>query len=181
LRPPDRPPPTILRLSQFIQPYLDLLYLNHGYSFFAPEPSASYVIEYEIEKEDGQTVRGRLPDLRRHWPRLLYHRYFMLSSQNFELTQRALAGGKVPPGSTDTLHYAIAKHLHETEGGKRTVLRLLVHRLLWPADVLRGKPLDAEDTYEIVGEITYPPSAAPEELGAGRRGDTIRIAEEGEP
>lgn len=187
-RPPNRPQPVILRLDEIILPYLDLLYLNHGYSFFAPEPTASYVMEYEIEKEDGETVLGRLPDLDRHWPRLLYHRYFMLASQNFELTGRAMAGEQTsvlgahaPRGATDTPAHAIAKHLHETEGGKRTVLRLLVHRLLWPEEVQQGKRLDAPETYVPVGEIVYPPSGSFEELGAARRGDTIAIAEEVRP
>jgi hypothetical protein len=173
--------PVILRLAKAIGPYLDVLYLNHGYSFFAPEPSASYVIEYEIEKTDGQSVRGRLPDLSRHWPRLLYHRYFMLSSQNDGLMGRAEASGKVPPGSTNTLAHAIARHLNNTEGGQRTVLRLLVHRLLWPQDVLQGKPQDAADTYVVVGEIAYTPSSSGERLGAIHPGDTIAIAAEVRP
>jgi hypothetical protein len=173
--PPNRPLPVILKLAEALQPYLDPLYLNHGYSFFAPEPSASYVIDYEIEKENGEKVRGRLPDLGRHWPRLLYHRYFMLASQNYDLTERARS--KTPADSTATLNYAIAKHLLESEGGKRAVLRLLIHRLLWPEDVRQGKSLDVEETYVVVGEITYPP---PGDLGAAG-GEAVTIAEEEKP
>jgi hypothetical protein len=102
----------------------------------------------------------------------------MIASQNYELTGRALASPDATPDSTDTPAHAIAKHLNEKYGGTRTVLRLLVHRLLWPQDVQQGKPLRAEDTYVPVGEITYPPSAAAAQLGARRRGDVVSIARE---
>ena len=60
------------------QPYLELLYLNHGYHFFAPEPEESTLLSYEAERPDGTVVRGRIPDPA-IGPRLLYHRYFMLT------------------------------------------------------------------------------------------------------
>ena len=60
------------------QPYLDALYLNHGYHFFAPEPEESTLLSFEAERPDGTVVRGRIPD-RATQPRLLYHRYFMLT------------------------------------------------------------------------------------------------------
>ena len=60
------------------QPYLEVLYLNHGYHFFAPEPEESTLLVFEAERADGTVVRGRIPD-RATQPRLLYHRYFMLT------------------------------------------------------------------------------------------------------
>lgn len=60
------------------QPYIQVLYLNHGYHFFAPEPGESTLLAYEAERADGTVIRGRLPD-RSTSPRLLYHRYFMLT------------------------------------------------------------------------------------------------------
>ena len=44
------------------QPYLGLLYLDHGYHFFAPEPAESTLLAYEAERADGTVVRGRIPD-----------------------------------------------------------------------------------------------------------------------
>ncbi len=60
------------------QPYLQLMYLNHGYHFFAPEPSESTLLSFEAERADGTKVSGYLPT-RSTFPRLLYHRHFMLT------------------------------------------------------------------------------------------------------
>jgi hypothetical protein len=63
-----------------LRPYIDALYLNHGYSFFAPDVGPSHLVDYRVEFADGrEPVTGRFPDLARQQPRLLYHRHFMLS------------------------------------------------------------------------------------------------------
>ena len=60
------------------RPYLDALYLNHGYHFFAPEPSFSTLVAYRTELPGGTVLDERMPN-RGIWPRLLYHRHFMLT------------------------------------------------------------------------------------------------------
>jgi hypothetical protein len=93
--------------------YVDFMYLSHGYSFFAPNPGPSHLLECEIiprgptadgravhstgrpvVAKDGQAMQGTsswrvFPDRRNDRPRLLYHRYFMLSE--FYQTQFAPA------------------------------------------------------------------------------------------
>src|SRR5262245_15281190 len=60
--------------------YVELLYLNHGYFFFAPDPGPSHLVDYKLEFDDGrQPVMGRFPDVATERPRLLYHRHFMLA------------------------------------------------------------------------------------------------------
>ena len=44
------------------RPYLQFLYLNHGYHFFAPEPSESTLLAFVAERDDGTVVRGRIPN-----------------------------------------------------------------------------------------------------------------------
>jgi hypothetical protein len=64
--------------------YLQALYLNQGHSFFAPEVGCGYLVTYDCYDANGQIIekeKGELPSRDRHWPRLLYHRYFMLASQ----------------------------------------------------------------------------------------------------
>ena len=61
-----------------IRPYLDTFYLNHGYHFFAPEPGFSTLVSYQAELPDGTKLDERMPN-RGIWPRLLYHRHFMLT------------------------------------------------------------------------------------------------------
>jgi hypothetical protein len=73
-----------------LRPYIDALFLDHGYFFFAPNPGPNHLVEYTVEFDDGRPpVKGRFPDLAVHRPRLLYHRHFMLAE--------ALTGRFVPP------------------------------------------------------------------------------------
>jgi hypothetical protein len=63
-----------------LRPYIDALYLNHGYSFFAPDVGPSQLVRYKVEFADGrEPVEGVFPNLATQQPRLLYHRHFMLS------------------------------------------------------------------------------------------------------
>ena len=72
--------PLMDRAASFYRPYIDAMYLNHGYAFFAPDPGPNHLVDYTIEYDDGRpAVKGRFPDLRSERPRLLYHRHFMLS------------------------------------------------------------------------------------------------------
>ena len=78
--------PEFALLGETMKPYSQWLYMNHGYFFFAPNPGPSHLIQCSLssgfetkptENEPFQTLF--LPDRKEHWPRLLYHRYFMLS------------------------------------------------------------------------------------------------------
>ncbi|HEX5472278.1 MAG TPA: hypothetical protein VFW73_10345 [Lacipirellulaceae bacterium] len=63
--------------------YLDALYLNQGHAFFAPDVGPGHLIQYECFDASGKTIeRGELPNRKENWPRLLYHRYFMLADQS---------------------------------------------------------------------------------------------------
>jgi hypothetical protein len=66
-----------------MQWYLDLLYMNQGHSFFAPEVGPGHVIRYQLLDQNGREIEhGDFPSRKEHWPRLLYHRYFMLADQS---------------------------------------------------------------------------------------------------
>ena len=80
-----------------LRPYMQALYLDHGYAFFAPNPSASHLVEYKVEFADGrEPVTGRFPDLVQQQPRLLYHRHFMLA----EALHNSFAPSQAPPEPT---------------------------------------------------------------------------------
>lgn len=90
--------------------YIDLLHLNHGYAFFAPDPSDSFILRYEAKFNDGRPpIAGWLPDLQDHWPRLLYHRHFMLADQlNIAFVPTAMPPElrEPPPKPTDPAELA---------------------------------------------------------------------------
>lgn len=80
----DGSSPLVLNIAQGrpMQWYLDLLYLNQGHSFFAPDVGPSHVIHYELFDQSGRVIDdGDLPSRKDHWPRLRYHRHFMLADQ----------------------------------------------------------------------------------------------------
>lgn len=74
----------------WLRPYSSLMFLDHGYFFFAPNPEGSHLVHYKVEFADGrETVEGVFPNLSDEQPRLMYHRHFMLAE--------ALQGAYAPP------------------------------------------------------------------------------------
>ena len=78
--------PEFAFLSGMMKPYSQFLYMNHGYFFFAPNPGPGHLIQCTPSPSsavdstsDSSSKNFYLPDRKAHWPRLLYHRYFMLS------------------------------------------------------------------------------------------------------
>lgn len=69
-------------LEKTVRPLQRALFLGHGYRFFAPDPGPSHLVEFEITNEDGSLTSGQFPDRNdtaTTFPRLQYHRWFMLS------------------------------------------------------------------------------------------------------
>ena len=128
--------PLVPWLAERMRPYLDLAYLNHGYGFFAPDPGPSFLIRYTAELADGTTVEETFPDLARHWPRLRYHRHFMLSSQLDTMSLES------------QVRESFARHLLKVHDARRVRLEHVRHSLATPAEVLDGTPLDADYKYE---------------------------------
>lgn len=63
-----------------VRSYSQALYLDHGYAFFAPDPGPSHLIRATVQPPAGDTaLQLTYPDHADQWPRLLYHRHFMLS------------------------------------------------------------------------------------------------------
>ena len=116
--------------------YLNALYLNHGYHFFAPDPGPSTLLKYEGTAADGTPVAGVIPDADGHFPRLLYHRHFMLTER--------LAG---PDGRNPEYHAALARGLGIETGAEELNLTVLTHRLPDVREVRAGFGLDDPATY----------------------------------
>ena len=91
IAPWSSPPPAPLLAEQaarLLSPYLIAAYLNHGYRFFAPDPGPSHLVRYSMTRADGTVLEGRIPDPQRDWPRLLYHRHFMITETLFNTISR---------------------------------------------------------------------------------------------
>jgi hypothetical protein len=138
-----------------LMPYLRAGYLNHGYRFFAPNPGPSHLVRYEIQLKSGGEIKGHFPDTEEQFPRLLYHRMFMISETAFNLAEPVRQSA--PPGTlseleklefdkqlaaSDALAKSIARRLLAEYDGQRVRLFLRTHEIPFPADILAGQKLN---------------------------------------
>ena len=85
----DPAPGLAISTQRALSPYSESLFLMHGYRFFAPEPGPSHIVHYRVTTQSGETVEGKFPE-RGIWPRLMYHRWFMLSESMFQHVSETL-------------------------------------------------------------------------------------------
>lgn len=81
ISPSAMPPasPLLADASNVARPYNQALFLNHGYHYFAPNPGASSLLEFETAPDNDVPQLTRIPDATGYFPRLRYHRFFMLA------------------------------------------------------------------------------------------------------
>lgn len=145
-------PPTsylIMNIAQRppMQWYLDALYINHGYAFFAPDPGAGRLVRWEVLDNQGRVIeqqKGEFPNKKEQWPRLWYHRHFMLADQ----------AGAGPEDERNPNFWArkyleaYARHiLRRSENGAAVRVRWIEHRPLDPKAAFDGAKLDDPSTY----------------------------------
>lgn len=154
--------------SSPMQWYLDALYINHGYHFFAPDPGPGHLIRYVVTDDRGASIaEGTFPDRKEYWPRLRYHRYFMLSDQAMEgvgtlqdLSERPIA--ELSPREMFELEQlyarrsqerrldAYARHLLQEYGGAQAQVTRVRHDMLSPFERRENVPMDDPIKYETV-------------------------------
>ncbi|MEZ5942844.1 MAG: hypothetical protein R3C18_15735 [Planctomycetaceae bacterium] len=133
--------PTVQACWPAVGPYLQLVYMNHGYHFFAPQPGPSTLVTYEATLSDGTTVSGQIPDLNRQVPRLYYHRHFML-------TESIAGHDSGDPRIKPMLVRAMARQLCREHGATSIVLTRRTHMLPTMQWCRAGKSLDDPELYE---------------------------------
>jgi hypothetical protein len=119
------------------QPYLQVLDLNHGYHFFAPEPGDSTLLAFDAQRADGTVISGRIPNFG-IVPRLLYHRHFMLTEQMKD----------APEALQQEWVGSYAEHLCQKYGAARVKLTGQIHHLPTMEMVRAGMRLDDPTSYE---------------------------------
>jgi hypothetical protein len=96
-----------------LRPYIDATYLDNGYRFFN-EPGPSHRMRYLLEFDDGRAaLAGYFPDKQAHWPRLRYHRHFMLTEFH---AAHGFPADPPPDAQPGTPAYAEWRKLRETAG-----------------------------------------------------------------
>ncbi|HZZ27706.1 MAG TPA: hypothetical protein VFE46_06825 [Pirellulales bacterium] len=152
-------------IASAFSPYLDMAYLDHGYRFFAPAPSPGHLVRYQLVLPDGTTNTGIFPDLKTEWPRLYYHRFFMLS----EKLNRFWDADEPAPTDLPEEHriwqlnrntfldvaHSYAQELFRQTGAKQVTLELVRHELPSPDDLLHDRPLTTPSLYHTLWSQTY--------------------------
>jgi len=152
-------------IAQTVRPYLSMTYLDHGYRFFAPSPSAGHLVRYQLEMPDGTTSTGIFPDLKSEWPRLYYHRFFMLSEKLNRLWDSEEPAPTDPPEdhriwqlNRDTflkVAHSYASQLLSSTGARKVTLELVQHELPSPGDLVRKRSLTDPALYKTLWTNSY--------------------------
>ncbi len=130
-----------------LQWYTEPLYMNHGYRFFAPDPGPSHLVRYEVELDNGEKVEAEMPNLDRHWPRLLYHRHFMLTER--------LGNGPLESPAMQGMIRSYAQHLYALHDAQRVKLYLRRHFIPFPEQISKGMKLNDPSLYQEELLIDY--------------------------
>jgi hypothetical protein len=136
--------------------YIAMADLNHGYRFFAPNPGPSHLFRYRLTQKDGSTSDGYFPNREEHWPRLFYHRHFMLS-ENLNVLRPNSPARELSSAESEQLLRAFraladsyAEELLHKNDAMRIDWELVRHYQPAPLDVLAGRLLTDEEFYEAL-------------------------------
>ena len=149
--PPLAGPPPASELAvaalQPLRPLVGSLFLGHGYRFFAPNPGPGHSIQWTMRMPDGSMRQGSIPDRNADWPRLLYHRRFMISEKIAAFVPPSDAPEDVRQrsrGEWQPLVKDVAGHLLSRYGGSQVTLQMTEHYLPAPEEVIRPEQGGAE-------------------------------------
>lgn len=188
-RQPAAPDAQIVRRS--LGPYIDFMYLHHGYFFFAPNPGPSHLMDIRLNDADGSVRHLRLPNHRAQWPRLLYHRHFMLSEFLFQLYTPAPApvevNASLPIGQQwqrdrelfERVRGSMQNHLAKRYEAESAEIQLMEHRLPNAIEVFdRQLQLDDEQFYILLPD--YPPASTEQPADSGQPASSAQPAGTGQ-
>lgn len=167
-----------------LKPYIDMMYLNHGYYFFAPNPGPSHLVvcvfndvdfnsksaSPEAVSNKSQPERIVYPDKLVQKPRLLYHRYFMYTEfyhtlfTPSDLPENANDGAPMPPelkrgkALYTALGQSLDKYFQARYPERRFQVFRVEHALPTARQVLdEGMTLDDPRLYMELPESYAPP------------------------
>jgi hypothetical protein len=139
------PPPAselARRLMQPLRPLVGALSLGHGYRFFAPDPGPGHTIRWTLQMADGSERSGSIPDRDTDWPRLLYHRRFMVAEKIASLVPPLDAPEGVRFAARQDwqpLIKGVAGNLLAAHDGVQVRLEMVEHFLPGPEDIVQNR------------------------------------------
>lgn len=140
-----------------LEGYGQFLYIDRGYAFFAPDPGPSHLIQAAITDPDGNRVEEMIPNLDHQWPRLLYHRHFMLSEylhsiyqqpgppeELIQIDRQAAELWRQLRLRYESVRQSIVKHLNEAHPGDQVAIRRVEH-LIPDLSIYLEQPIALDD------------------------------------
>lgn len=192
---PFGPSPSMTLLRRPVRGYGEFMYLDHGYAFFAPEPGPSHLIRATVvppggqsseqgseqgaaQKEGAPPVEGDagvvrfFPDRVDQWPRLLYHRHFMLAEflntvyhppgePPLEIRNDAVASRdwRMSRARYEAVRDSIVRCLNKKYPGMGVTVDRIEHRQPGLPEFMRdGVKLDAPQLYLVLEDVAPQPS-----------------------
>ncbi len=132
--------PSVSSVLRPLEGYGEFLYINRGYAFFAPDPGPSHLIQAAITDSQGNRTEVMIPDRQAQWPRLLYHRHFMLTEFLFEIYEPALSPAAIAALDPQEANYwrqsrsryehfrqSLVQHLEHTNPESEVAIRRIEH------------------------------------------------------
>ena len=163
--------------ARAVQPLHAALHLGHGYRFFAPAPGPSQILSFTGFTAEGDSVSGQFPDRSVHSPRLLYHRWFMLSETmarefravvNDQDQERKWQAYAVKIQQYDDAgHFSLAKQLKQEKAEEETLYQKQSQRAKQLAQSIAGALRELHDLEEVSIYTQTRLLPFPEELRAG--------------
>ena len=164
--PPLAGPPPASDLARAVldplRPLVHALALDHGYRFFAPNPGPGHSIRWTVARTDGTTASGSIPDRDADWPRLLYHRRFMVAEKLANRVPPADAPAEVRQEARadwEPIARGVARNLLRATGAESVRLELVEHYLPDPGEVVRGER--GADVVTPLGTFARVPEGTP--------------------
>ncbi len=164
--------------------------MDRGYAFFAPDPGPSHLIQAAVIGSGGNVTEQLYPDLEQQWPRLLYHRHFMLAEYLSEIYE---APGppdelyRIDPGEAELwkrlrgryehVRQSMVDHLQTQHEGQEVAIRRIEHGLPGLEDfvaepiklndprlyqVLLDQPILSDSIAPVSGEVVTEEIPAPQ-------------------
>ncbi len=155
-----------------IRSYAEFAYMNHGYAFFAPDPGPSHLLRVTVRNGNGDSKTMLYPDREEQWPRLLYHRHFMLTEFLHTLYQAPLQFSELPDevrgdvamiedwkmrrNRFEAIRDSMLRHLRVVYEGANVVMQRIEHRLVGLPEFL-GERVRLNDSRLYVELLDGPP------------------------
>ncbi len=142
----------VARMAEGVRWHTETLLVMPGYRFFAPDPGPADMMRAEIVSADGQRREEDYPDLKRQWPRLLYHRHFMLTSRLSREPDHPMV---------QAFAKSYARHIATRESAREVSVFRLVHALPTIEQVRTGAILARKTLIKSSSTVPAAPGLRP--------------------